>query len=373
VVEHSPPHSRPLRIGVDGRELVGSPTGVGHHLKGLLAAWSADPRFRHHVTLIAPAPAPQWVGGLGERFSWRLESADRAGTWWEQTRLRRAAERSGVDVFFAPGYTAPLALFCPSVVVIHDVSFFAHPEWFGWRQGLRRRWLTRASSRRASGIITVSDFSAREIMHWLKVPRDRIHLAPSGSPAVTPPTTLPTRERVVLFVGSLFNRRRIPELLRGFAIVASRVPDARLVLVGDNRTFPPIDPMRIASELGVGDRVTWRGHVSDDELERLYWTAGVFAFLSDYEGFGITPLEALAHGLPPVLLDTPAAREIYGESSVRVSSDPGAIADALTTLLTDERAHARALAAGRARLPMYSWAVSAAVVRDVLEQAASGR
>ena len=135
----------------------------------------------------------------------------------------------------------------------------------------------------------------------------RIRLAPPGAPTVTPLREAPgTREPLVLFVGSLFNRRRIPDLLSGFARAAQRVPDARLVLVGDNRTHPPIDPTAIAASLGLAARVDWQSYVTDDALELLYDTARVFAFLSDYEGFAMTPLEALAHGVPSVLLDTPS-------------------------------------------------------------------
>ena len=74
------------------------------------------------------------------------------GTWWEQVQLPRAAAADHLDVFFAPQYSAPLALKTPTVVAIHDVSFAAHPEWFRTREGARLRWLVAAIGReRASG------------------------------------------------------------------------------------------------------------------------------------------------------------------------------------------------------------------------------
>jgi glycosyltransferase involved in cell wall biosynthesis len=301
---------RALHIGIDGRELVGRPTGVGRYLAGILRVWAADRAVPHRFTVVLPGPPPPDLARLGPRISWLVDRTDRAGTWWEQTRLARAAARVEVDVFFAAGYTAPLRLRCPIVLAVYDVSFCAHPEWFGWREGLRRRWLTRASARRARAVISISEFSAAEIVRYLGIPRDRIRLAPPGAPSTTPASAGRDRAALVLFVGSLFNRRRIPELLRGFALAAASVPGARLVLVGDNRTKPPIDPMALARELGVAGRVEWRAYVDDAELQALYQSARVFAFLSDYEGFGMTPLEAIAWGVPPVLLDTPIAREI---------------------------------------------------------------
>src|ERR1019366_3692375 len=97
------------------------------------------------------------------------------GLWWEQVRLPRVAAADHLDVFFAPAYTAPLALGVPTAVTIHDVSFVAHPEWFTTREGLQRRWLTRLAARKARAVLTVSNFSRRELMEHLGVPAARIH------------------------------------------------------------------------------------------------------------------------------------------------------------------------------------------------------
>ena len=78
------------------------------------------------------------------------------GTWWEQMQVPRAAKADRLDVFFAPQYSAPLALKTPTVVAIHDVSFAAHPEWYRTREGLRLRWLARAAAAKARTIVTIS-------------------------------------------------------------------------------------------------------------------------------------------------------------------------------------------------------------------------
>ena len=112
-----------MRIGIDARELCGRPTGVGRHLAGLLGAWAHDPAASMHTfVLYAPqaVPAPllnvemQVVPGSG-------------GTKWEQLSLARSVRRGELDVFFAPGYTAPLVSNTPTVLLVHDISFVAHP------------------------------------------------------------------------------------------------------------------------------------------------------------------------------------------------------------------------------------------------------
>jgi glycosyltransferase involved in cell wall biosynthesis len=363
------PSGRPLHIGVDAREVTGKPTGVGRHLEALLTRWAAQSDMRHRVTLFSPAALPRWVQELGGQVRTVVEARGRAGTLWEQLVLPGLIERAGLDVLLAPGYTSPLRAGCPVVVVIHDVSFFAHPEWFTWREGIRRRWLTRAAARRAANVITVSEFSASEIERWLGIPRDRVTVVPHGSPPLAMPEQA-NRPRVVLFVGTLFNRRRLPELIGGFARARQHVPDARLILVGDNRTSPRLDPRELAGRAGVQGVVDWREYVNDAELMRLYDSARVFAFLSDYEGFGLTPMEALAHGAPLVLLDTPVAREIYEPAAWFVPPREDAIGDALARLLADDAEHTRLVAAGHELLRRYSWERAAEQVLHVLEAAA---
>ncbi len=304
------------------------------------------------------------------QFVWQRIDDSRAGTFWEQLRLPPAAARAKIDVLFAPAYTAPLRIHCPTVLAIHDLSYFAQPKWFSMREGLRRRWVTKRAARRAHAVIAGTAFAAREIDRFLGLSSERVHIVPYGSTAPTADGDASARELLVLFVGSLFNRRRIPELLAGFAATAARVPSSRLVLAGDNRTEPRIDPIAIATRLGIADRVTWTGYVTDDELDALYRRARVFVFLSDYEGFGMTPLEAIAHGVPPVLLDTDVMREVYGDAASYVSLDPSSIADTLERLLTDDDAQREALARACRRLEMYSWDRAAETTIRIIEQAA---
>jgi glycosyltransferase involved in cell wall biosynthesis len=131
--------------------------------------------------------------------------------------------------------------------------------------------------------------------------------------------------------------------------------------------------MAIAGRLGITDRVRWQTYVTDDELDTLYRTARAFVFLSDYEGFGMTPMEAAARAVPSVMLDTVVAREVYGDGAIRVPLSVPEIAEALVTLLTDEGAHARVSAAARDRLALFTWRHTARVVRDALEAAATRR
>jgi glycosyltransferase involved in cell wall biosynthesis len=332
-----------MRIAVDARELHGTPTGVGRYLAEILGAWRRLPEAAaHQIVLCAP-------------------EGDAAGTLWEQLTLPRLVRRTGADVLFAPAYTGPLRGPVPMVLTIHDVSFSAHPEWFPAREGFRRRLVTRLSAHRASRIVTVSEFSRREIVRHLQVPHDKVEVIYSGLHRLAGSDAMAGRRGdMVLFVGSVFNRRHVPALMEGFARLTARRPGATLEIVGDNRTTPRIDLEAAARQSGAGDRIRLHSYVSDDVLARLYREAGAFAFLSDYEGFGFTPLEALAAGVPPVVLDTAVAREIYDAAALYVERpDPALVAAALERALTDRAERQRVLDAAPAVLSRYSWMESA--------------
>jgi len=382
-----------MRIGIDARELLGKPTGVGRYLSNLLAEWAIHARtgtWRHDLLLYSPAQeasrALERIEGISSLGAAVRVAAGKPGTWWEQCQLPAAVRQDHVDVFFAPAYTSPLGVTQPIVQTIHDVSYMAHPEWFAPRERFRRSWLTRLSARRARTILTDSQFSALEIHRHAGVPEHRIRVIPLG---VTPwPTdgsrgsdtgraaagwpSFREREPLVLFVGSVLNRRHVPELIRGFARVADTVAGARLEIVGENRSYPRQDLEAVCRAAGVRDRVSLRAYVSDEELVRLYRSARAFVFLSEYEGFGLTPLEALACDIPVLLLDTAVARETCGSAAQYVSdADPGEVAGRLVALLTDEQAHEAALGAAPAVLARYRWADTARATMLALEGAAS--
>ena len=368
-----------MRIAVDARELCGRPTGVGRYLSELLAAWAshADPQ-RHSWILYAherPQIGAPWsdavriVGGSG-------------GSAWEQLTLPRALRRDRPDVLFAPGYTAPLTAPAPTVVTVHDVSFFARPDWFSYREGTRRRLLTGWSARRARVVITDSLFSKSEIVKHIGLPESNIRVIPLGSSRRFL-TKVPhggssrgfAREPIVLYVGSVFARRRVDQLIANFDRVVDRVPAARLEIVGENRTVPHVDLEACRRQTRHADRISIRSYVDEATLQGLYAQASAFAFLSEYEGFGLTPLEALSAGIPPVLLDTPIARETCGPAARYVpaahTSEP--LVDALCDLLTSDAARDAVLSHAPAVLARYQWPAAAAATLLAIEEGAGVR
>lgn len=356
------------KIAIDVREACGHATGVGRIIVEVLREWAAMPEAQQCEFILCANQQPPSFPGL--RAEVRVKPGH--GVWWEQAVFPRLAGAADADVIFAPAYSGPLTTTIPMVVAIHDVSFAAHPEWYRWREGLRRRLLARAAAQKAARIITISEFSRREIVEHLGVTADKVDVVYPGiarplaslAPASPAPRTL--------FVGSIFNRRHIPEMIDGFDRLARRRRDAHLVIVGENRTFPPLDLDKIAARAAHANRIRLVPYVPEDALETLYADARAFVFLSEYEGFGLTPAEALARGIPIVVLDTPIAREIYGDAALYVAHpDPALIDAALDRALYDESARTAVTSRAGAVLSRYSWRDCASRILDVLTSAAA--
>jgi glycosyltransferase involved in cell wall biosynthesis len=364
-----------MKIAIDARELGGHPTGVGRYLAELLRAWDGLPgALAHEFALCSTADVS--MPPLA-RLRVTHHHAPGGGPWWEQRTLPRLAARAGADVLFAPAYSGPLFPGMPMVVTIHDVSFAAHPEWFGPREGFRRRVTTRAAAWRARRVLTVSDFSKREIVRCFGTDAAKIDVVYSGATplaGMAEPRTAAdiSRGGMVLFVGSIFARRHVPELIDAFGRLARRRGDVTLEIVGDNRSRPRLDLDAIVRANAPDGRVRIRHYVNDAELGALYRGAAAFAFLSEYEGFGLTPLDALAAGIPIVVLDTEVAREIYGPAAVYVNTpEPAQVEAALDAALFDPDTRTRVLDAAPHVLERYSWQESAQRTLQVLLAAAA--
>lgn len=356
-----------MRIGIDARELSGRPTGVGRYLAGLLREWTGPRALHGHELRLY---SHRTVAGVEDRCEVRLLPGT-GGTLWEQRALPAAIAADGIEVLFSPAYSTPLFTRVPRVVALHDLSFAARPDWYGWREGLRRRMLARRSAAVATTVVTISRFSKSEIVARFGTAPSKVRVIPPGIDAPPPSTAADGSSGAqVLYVGSIFNRRHVPDLIAAFTRVAARHADAALHLVGDNRTHPHEDLHALIVSSTASSRIHWHQYVSDEVLRQLYRQARAFAFLSEYEGLGLTPLEALAGGIPSLLLDTPVARESCGEAALYVPL--GAIDSAaaeLERLLYDDAARRTLLAAAPATLARYDWPTAARDTLAVLEEA----
>ncbi len=338
------------RIGIDARELEGRPTGVGRYLKNLLTCWSKENSgdsfhlYSRSALEGYPSLSSSWFH-LHHLSSRVLQS----GFYWEQFVLPPRLKRDKIELFFGPGYSLPLRLKCKGTVTVHDVSFEAHPEWFSPRERLRRRLLCRRAVRRADVVFAVSNFTKEEIIRYYRVPDDKIKVTYNCLDSRFKPIVdaeqlesfrrrLNLTGRILLYTGAILNRRSVPEVIKAFGELVKKFPEATLVLVGENRTYPWIDLPALVASSGLDNKVKLLGYVNDEDLVMFYNIAEIFIYLSSYEGFGLPPLEALACGTPVIVQDTPAVREVFDDTVAMLpQAEVSLIAEAMMELLDNER------------------------------------
>ncbi len=212
-----------------------------------------------------------------------------------------------------PYWAAPLWAPCPVVVTIHDLIPRLLPAYRGGLLPRAYTWLVSRSAQRARLVLTDSRASQQDIITHLHIPPARVrvtHLAPGASfHRVTEPARLAAVRaryhlpaRFVLYLGGFDARKNVSALLHAFGRAVQQqtlAPDVMLVIAGrlpaTDSAFAP-DPRPLAASLGIEARVVFTGWVDEADKPALYSLAEVFVFPSLYEGFGLTPLEALACG-----------------------------------------------------------------------------
>ena len=300
---------------------------------------------------------------------------------YEQFALPRLAKRHALDVLWSPGYTAPLRLGCPSVVSTFDMQFVHYPEDFSRTALAATRFLVPRAARRAGAILTLSEHSKADIVTYCRVPADRVHvtylaadLAAGGDIADDEQDALLARlglsEPYILTVANVWPHKNVPALVRAHAMLPERC--ARPLAIVGIRGRGMAEMNAAVAQSPRGGRVVLTGWLSARELWILYRNAGVFAFPSLFEGFGLPVLEAMAAGVPVVSSNAASLPEVYGDAALAFDpTDETAMAGAIERVLDDEALARDLVERGRRNLARFSWRRTAEQTLEVLLSAAA--
>jgi glycosyltransferase involved in cell wall biosynthesis len=302
--------------------------------------------------------------------------------WFELLGLPGAAAKARVEVLHVPYLGPPLGGAMPVVVTVHDLIPVVVPRHRGSLLTQAYTGLACRGVMRARLVMADSAHTKRDIMDYLKLPPQRIrviHLAADSR--YQPVTDEAELERVrqsygldkpfVFYVGGLEWRKNVPALIQAFA----EAPEPwRLVIVGEpfhgrGQLFPNL--IAEAREVGVVQRVRFLGHVPAEDLPTLHSLAGLFVYPALYEGFGLSPLEAMACGAPVLCSNRTSLPEVVGDAAALFDpGDPDDLPDQLIELLRDQTTRRKLGEQGLARARTFSWRRTAretyAVYRDSL-------
>lgn len=312
---------------------------------------------------------------------------------WEHVWLPRQCRADAIDVLHGPfNFGLPWNAPCPMVLTLHDAidQVYVIPK-IKLSDRLRpgammSRWSHWLSRTRARTILTVSEHSKQDLIKYLGLPERRVAVVhEAADPVFHEPISEAQRREILVhhqlnrpyffYVGGWEGRKNVPFLLKAFAAAAETVEDVELVLAGGKHE--EIETLhRLAAALGVADRLRLIGWVDDTELPALYASAQAFVYPSEYEGFGLQLLEAMACGCPTLAARATSLPEVLGPGGETFSLDA---TTELTALLRrtacDPGFRASLSVRAREREAEFSWERAAiatlAVYRDTI--AAAGR
>ncbi len=238
-----------------------------------------------------------------------------------------------------------------AVFYFHNVT---PPELWGAQEGIETLLESRAGVSRllpyADLVVAVSDYSKADLIENYGCAADRIRVLPMGVAldafAPGPPDQALLKKhnlvgrRVILYVGRMAGNKRVDLLVDALPAVRARVPNAVLLLVGDNASQPAYREIAAAAQaraagLGIAEAVIFTGRVAD--LPAYYRLADVYASASLHEGFGVPILEAMASGVPVVASNATAHPMVVGDAGLLVEpGDAAALAEGIARVLEDD-------------------------------------
>lgn len=299
-----------------------------------------------------------------------------ARIFWEQMIFPFALLQKNYALLHSLAYVSPLLQNIRSIVTLYDLSFYLYPEYFRPFHRLYLQLGTRLSARRAGRIITISESTKRDAVRLLHVDAARVDVAPPGVDAqffrsmeaktieaFRREKNLP--EHFVLCIGTREPRKNIPSLLRAFALARRQLQfPHRLVLAG-GRGWMDADISHVLQETGLEHEVLFPGFVPHEELPLWYHGADVFVYPSQYEGFGMPVLEALASGTPVITSNVSSLPEAAADAALLI--DPGSpeqLAEALVRVLRDQALREEMKTRGIKHAHQFTWDRTAQVTAE---------
>ncbi len=356
-----------MRIAIDARMMGADVTrGIGRYIQELILAMlelhsdntfvlitrtkdHAFTSYKNVETIVADIP---WYG------------------MQEQMQMPNIFRKALADVIHIPHWNIPLFIRGKVAITIHDVLLRHYPA--SAKSSTRNFFLRTLKSagyriilayaiRRAHAIFVPSHFVAKDLAEFYPAAKKKIIVTGEGmpSPVYKTCTVENFASPYLLYVGSAYPHKGLGSLLIAWNKIRIQYPALRLKIVGEKDIFM----MSLEGSQESGDmRIDFVGRIGDKALSRLYAHATAFVFPSLHEGFGLPPLEALAHGTPVIASDAGSLPEVIGPDNAFFfhAGDPDAILTAVDRVLSDpERAHAMVLIASKDCMRRHSWKATA--------------
>lgn len=373
-----------MKIAIDIRRM--SEFGVGTYIRNVVRTLG---RIDHEnpYFLIGPPAKLQEIGPLPGNFN-NIPLLARERSLQGVREFRGALKRLRCDLVHIPNlFSIPRALPCPYVLTAHDMlEYMARPRNGFWDSIYFQ--LTRRALSGAARIFAVSNFTRNEIEKLFNIPSNRIEVVYNaiderflhGHASAGDREMIAQRYQVtypfLLYAGRVSPHKNVVRMIEAFSALKTELekdqayPDLKLIIIGDDLSGNP-DLRRTVIRSGVQNDVRFLGFIPIEVLRIFYDEAKIFVFPSLYEGFGLPPLEAMAHGTPVVTSNGSSLPEVVGNAAVLVNPENVfEIMRALHRVLMDKALRDRMKERSYRQAARFSWETSVRRVLDVYGQVA---
>jgi len=377
-----------MRIGIDAHNLEGQRTGVGRYLVSLLNEWnkfdlSKDLKF----ILYFKDQIPEGLNLSDEFFEKKVlgNSFFKSNVLFVHFFLSRAAKHDKIDILFCPGYISPVFYKGKIALALHDIIYQARPDLYNWPSlwdKILLKKVSQISARKAKTIFVPSEFSKKEVLRCCKVDSSKVFNIPlavdQSFKQIDDKEILKSvknkyqiKDKFIFYIGSIFNRRHLPEMIKAFENIALKFADYQFLIIGTNHTSPfdDIDELARSVNQKLGRPAILRqDYLTGKDLVPLYNAANLLVWLSDYEGFGLPVLEALACGTLVITSPMSSIPEVAGESAIYVkdSTNVEEITRAIDQGLTNQELRQNLIRKGLEQARKFSWKRCAQQTLDAL-------
>jgi glycosyltransferase involved in cell wall biosynthesis len=291
----------------------------------------------------------------------------------------RVINKLHADVYHSLFNFLPENLACQKkIITLHDLLWYESPSlvykkaWAAAGVKIFARIFMRRAVLSADRIIAISETTRQKILSLFPISAEKVTVVHhgvdeffrDGHGGATP---LPERfqgKRMIFSLGHTRPYKNIPRVIRAFKAIATKFPDAMLVLAGRADDYQNLN--RMLAELGLAQQSAFTGPLDDGQLTAFYKQAAMLVFPSLIEGFGAPVIEAMASRCPVITSNRPPMSEIASDAALLVNPyDVGEIAGAMERLLTDARFKQDVIEKGVRRSDQFSWARCAKKTWDV--------
>lgn len=276
--------------------------------------------------------------------------------WWELFQVPFWGKKFQADRMVFPRGYASMLRFCKETVIIHDmIPFYYHehyPDFFNKLENFYIMWRLKASARKADQVITISEASKRDILHYSHCDESKIIVINNGYNGMKNIPEQVEKENYIIAVTSGLPHKNAEGIVKAYEAYCKK-SEAPLPL----KIIGIADVEKYHLDADVKSYITCYKYIESDlEMHKMIAKAKVFLFLSLVEGFGFPPIEAMQLGTPVICSGITSLPEVVGDAAVLVTpEDAQAVAEEMIALLQDENRQQELIAKGYENIKRFSW------------------